>query len=289
MSIKNFIPEIWDAGIFREYDKAFIFRSLVNRKYEGEISAYGDKVHITEFASPDISDYDPDSTSDLTYQKAATAQQTLVIDQAKSWALQIDDMDRVQALPGAFEEQARKAGVKLADTVDQDLAGLYSQAGLSIGSTAAGSTSIGSTGIQFINSGNILELVSLANKKFNVANVPTEGRWLAAPPWFFDKFTLADINKNTDNSGVMRNGFVMRLLGFDLFMSNNINSDSTNYYNLLAGNNDAITFAEQLVETEALRDPGRFNDRLRGLLVYGRKVVHPNALMNIVAADTTEV
>jgi len=78
--------------------------------------------------------------------------------------------------------------------------------------------------------------------------------------------------------GAILNGFVTRIAGFDILESQNVPNTAGAKYKILFGTNRAITFADQIVKVEAIRDPDQFRDIVRGLDVYGAKVVRPDFL-----------
>src|SRR4030042_4378618 len=100
MSITYFQPEVWSATLLSVLSKNLVYAGApcVNRTYEGEISAFGDTVHIVSVADPTILDYAKDT--DLTVQVLTDAEQTLLIDQAKAFAFEIDDLDMRQVRSG---------------------------------------------------------------------------------------------------------------------------------------------------------------------------------------------
>jgi hypothetical protein len=279
MGLENFIPTIWSAKLFVRLRKSLVFASVVNQDYEGEITGFGDSVKINEIGPVSISDYTKHAT--LTYSTLESAQKILYIDQAKSFAFKIDDIDAAQAKPKVMDGAMSEAAYAIADTIDQSIAGLYAGAGCAGNSTylgAAGSTVA-------VSSGNVIETLSYAQRYLNEGNVPTEGRWAVLPPWFVQKLVLAEVGgisaigvPKVREDGVLMNGWVGRSMGFDLLMSNNVSVSSTEY-RIMFGNRTAISYAGQIGRIEALRLETTFADAARGLYVYGRKVVRSEALL----------
>lgn len=269
MSVKNFIPQLWSRAIFQGYDKSYEFAPLTNRQYEGEIKAYGDRIKINEIGDITTGAY----SGTVTYQDPDDASKFLLIDQQQYSAVQIDDIDAAQANPKFVNEVTRKMGVSIGDTMDQFLASLYTDAGLS-------DSTLGTTdSVRALNSAEIVEYLSYVNQLMDENNNPKQGRVAVVPPWFVHKMTLAKITKDTNNSAIITNGYVGRMLGWDVYMSNNVaHSSATWYAPMFFLRNDTIAFAEQLMFTEALRDKDSFKDYLRTLVVYGGKVVRPSSL-----------
>ena len=274
MSVRQFVPTIWSAKLFQELDKAHVLVNRANRDYEGEISAYGDQVKINAVGDITVANYAPNVTS-ITPQQLSAAQTILTIDQSKYFAFFIDDVDNAQTKPTLMGEAMRKAAYALADTADQLIAGFYTQAGVTVTSTS-------------VSVATCLTILADAGKALDEGNVPQGGRWLVIPPWFHAKLVLNKIME-TDGSVVAdpaySNGFVGRAFGFDIFMSNNLttsNSTGTlgSHY-ALAGTARAISFAEQIVKMEAYRPEDSFSDAVKGLHVYGSKVIDPNALISL--------
>ena len=80
------------------------------------------------------------------------------------------------------------------------------------------------------------------------------------------------------NQAILQNGLVGEAAGFQIHLSNNVPSTSGAKSKVVAGTNQAGSFAEQLVELEAYRLEKNFSDAVKGLHVYGAKVVQPKAL-----------
>lgn len=310
MSVLNFKPEIWSKVILAALKKNLVFgsASITNDDYEGEISGPGNSVHITQFGDPAISDYTPGSS--LTYQALDDAAQELLIDQAKSFSFAVDDVDRRQAAGDMQAYLEDRASYKLADVADQYVAGLYT--GVANGNVLIGPSSTTTTSLTL---GNYL-LPQLYNPSthpadfyvqvllplsvaLDQANVPRNGRYCVMPPWCeaLVRQTQAFVSVTDmqgDPSKVFTEGYIGRAGGFDLFTSNNCvefdpnpgtqtptGGSATSYQNawaVQAGHSMAITFAEQITQTEALRLQTTFADGVRGLHVYGAKLVRPDCI-----------
>ena len=285
MSVNSFIPEIWSAQIFSDYQNLTVFGGLVNRDYEGEITGQGDTVRINSVGPITVNTYTKNSTSNLTVQDLTDAQTVLVIDKSKYFAFQLDDIDAVQTKPKIMAKAQENAGRALAEDVDSIIADCYSEAGATITSTACGPTAI-------------TEVIAKIGEKMDQNNVPKQGRYMVVPPWFEKNLVQAQIMKwiglpaGSAPSGAASAGYVGSALGFDFYMSNMLNettaSGSTGYQHyVMAFNRDAITFANQLTKLEAYRPEGKFADALKGLNVYGLKVVQPKALVCAILTDST--
>lgn len=281
MSVTSFIPEVWSAALLESLKKSLVYGGLCNRNYEGEIAQFGDTVHITSVGRPTISTYTPNSTT-ITPETLTTADRTLTITQAEFFAFQIDDVDKRQVRGSVMDMAMVEAAYGLRDKVDQFIAAKYVdiQAANVIATVAVTTGDIAYT-----------QLTKLA-QKLDEANVPPEGRWAVIPPWF--KQLLIDSNRIAANpdAGTAReaivNGFVGRLAGFDLYVSNNTPLITGDDYAVIGGTNAAITFADQIPvdTTEAYRSQTSFADVVRGMHLYGAKVIRPDGLAYITASQT---
>lgn len=282
MSVTNFIPEVWAAQLLSSLKKSLVFAGpgIANRNYEGEIANQGDTVRITSISRPTVASYTKDSTT-ITPETLTDANRSLSIDQAKYFAFEVDDIDLRQARDGGalMDEAAVEAAYALADTADQYVAGLYTgvDAGNAISTTSITSGTLAVTG-----------LVNLKVKLDN-ANVPTMGRYVVLPPWYHGLLLQSDTFVRVDASGTseaLRNGFVGRAFGFDVYVSNNCINVTGDDWIIQAGYPGAITFAEQIAKVEAYRPESAFSDALKGLHLYGAKLVRPTGIATLTASIT---
>ena len=280
MAVDNFIPQLWSASIFVANRKAQVIVPRCNRNYEGEIRDQGQSVKINQIGAITISDYTKNSST-LTYAQLESASKLLVIDQGKSFSVAVEDIDLVQSNVDLMTAAADEAAYRLADAADQYVAGLYGDAGVTSG--------LGTTASPIsITSSNILTYMATVAKALDDASCPSEGRWMVIPPWMHLKIRLAKItNENTTNKA-LEEGAADKILGFNIYVSNNIAVVGSTKYKILAGTNRAITYADQLVKMEAIRLESRFCDGLRGLHVYGAKVVRPEDLAVLTATEGAE-
>jgi hypothetical protein len=169
-------------------------------------------------------------------------------------------------------EAMSRAAYAIADTIDQHIAGLYTQAGITLTATTATTT-------------NALSLVASFAEELNKNNVPTSGRFLIVPPQFVTKLLLTvsggvsteAVPKET-SPGQIANGYVGSVYGFNILMSNNVAQSSAGVYQPLALVRPAISYAGQLTNIKAVEREDRFDQGVKGLYVYGSKVVRPYAL-----------
>jgi hypothetical protein len=288
--VLNFKPEAWSRVILAAEKKALVFGSpgIVNDDYEGEISGPGTTVHITQFGDPEISDYAPNES--IAYQELDDAGQELLIDQRKYFAFTIDDVDKRQAAGDMQAYLEDRAAYKLADTADQFIAGLYVNCATANILTNSGTSTltVGSELAPQVYQGSsnhpadfYIQVVLPLKVKLDEAYVPKKVRYLVVPPWAeaLLEQTEAFVSVATPaQQDVFTEGLIGRVSGFDVYTSNNsIEFDQTNNgWVVQAGHPMALTFAEQIVQTEALRLQTTFADAVRGLHVYGGRLVRPD-------------
>ncbi|MCD8333787.1 MAG: P22 coat protein - protein 5 domain protein [Clostridiales bacterium] len=274
MAYENFIPEIWSSRLLEHLDKTHVYAALMNRDYEGDIKAYGDTVHINQIGDVTIFDYDGSDIPDP--EELDGEQQNLIIDQAHGFNFQIKDIDNAQTNPKLMDDAMQRASYGMNDYIDQYLASLLA-AGVDTGNVLTDDTSpLTPTSVDeaydcLVDLGTIL----------SEANVPRLGRWVVVPPWFHG-LLLKDrrfVGYGTDfNKGILQGGLVGAAAGFQIYLSNNVPNTDGTLYKVMAGTTAAGTFAEQLVNLEAYRPEKNFSDAVKGLHVYGAKVIQPKAI-----------
>ena len=281
MALTTFIPELWNARLLNALDKAHVFAGLVNRDYEGEIKKQGDTVHINTIGEVTIGTYTKDTDFSTGPQALTATDSTLVINQAKYFNFAVDDIDTAQAAGDIMDKAMQRAAYGLADAADKYLADQLAAA-----ITTANGNQVGTTAVALTKE-NVYENIVKMKTILDKANVPTTGRWLVVPPEMValilqdDRFVKTGGTKAEDT---LANGWVARAVGFDIYESNNCNStsaSSTTTYTITAGDEGACTYAEQISDTEAYRPEKRFADAVKGLHLYGAKVVDPKRLAGL--------
>ncbi|WP_432132746.1 N4-gp56 family major capsid protein [Streptomyces tendae] len=276
MAISAFKPEVWNANLLVTLEKSHVYAApgVVNRDYEGDIANYGDTVHIVGLAEPTIGTYTPHT--DITIEDVDDTDSTLVVDQSKYFAFEVDDVEKRQAFNGGkvLTEQARKAAYKLRDTADAYVAGLMA-AGVSAGNLIAEAT--------LTDPADAYDLLVDLGTTLDEDNVPSEGRWTVVTPKFHG-LLLKDprfVSAGDAQAAMTRvNGMVGEAAGFSIRKSNNAPDGPGDGAGklIIAGYSGAVTYAEQINKTEAARKEKGFADIVKGLHLYGSKVVRPTGL-----------
>ena len=280
MALENFIPKLWSARLLKNLDMALVYGQamVINRDYEGEISQAGDTVKINSIGEVTIGDYtkntDINAPEDLT-----DAQRQLLIDQQKYFNFQVDDIDKAQQNVNVMDEAMKRAAFGLGKVADSKIASLYVDvaSGNLIGNDTTPIIPTADTAYD-----NLVDLSVLLTE----SNVPEDGRWVIVPAWYHG-LLLKDkrfVDHGTDkNVEVRTNGKVGRVSGMDVMTSNNVPNTAGTKYKIIAGHKLAWTYADQVTKTEAYRPEKRFADAVKGLHVYGAKVVRPNCLAVLTA------
>ena len=281
MALTSFIPELWNARLLNALDKSHVFAGLVNRDYEGEIKKQGDTVHINTIGAVTIGTYTKDTDFSTGPEALTTTDSTLVINQAKYFNFAVDDIDTAQAAGDVMDKAMQRAAYGLADVADKYIADQLAAA-----ITTANGNQVGTTAVA-LTKDNVYENVVKMKIILDKANVPTTGRWLVIPPEMVALILQDDRFVKTGGTmaeDTLANGWVARAAGFDIYESNNCNSatsSNTTTYTITAGDEGACTYAEQISDTEAYRPEKRFADAVKGLHLYGAKVVDPKRLAGL--------
>ena len=270
-----FIPEIWSQKLNTMLEKDCVMLQCVNRNYEGDIKNQGDKVKIITPAKVNVSTL---SDAALTYNELEPTSMELVIDQKKFFAFKINDVAAVQANTDIMEAHLANAKKAIEEVQDSYLLGqhAYVDAANIIGSDDTPVT-LNKTTIyeQFVKLALALknsDAVTGSKRPWVVIN-PTIESYLLQSTEFIGAHNVAD--------ETLREGAIGRIAGMDVLVSTNLTAVDGLYY-VLAGTNEAITFASQLAKVESLRDKDSFSDLIRGLYLYGAKTVQPKALAKMV-------
>lgn len=275
MSVKNFIPTIWSARLLENLNKTHVYAGLCNRDYEGEIKAYGDTVKVNQLGRITVKDYegDIDDPEDLT-----GTQQLLTIDQKKYFNFAIDDVDNAQTNPKLMNGAMEESAYALNDVTDSFIANLMAvNAGAAIGDDVTPIVPTKDTAYDL--------LIDL-NTALTENNVPLAGRWAVLPAFYYG-LLLKDnrfVGNGTDfNTAVLTGASIGMAGGFNIHVSNNVPNTDGAKYKIIGGTTMATSYAEQVLEVEAYRPEKRFSDAVKGLHVYGAKVLQPKALAVLTA------
>ena len=303
----NFAPEIFSQKVLKFFRRASVVEDITNTDYAGEIENFGDTVRIIKEPTVTVSSYTRGSV--VNAQDLADDQITMVVDNANAFAFKIDDIEErhshvnFEALAtssGAFALkrkydanvlQAMSDGAGIAGADDASLSG-----GLTTTNSALGTASA-PVNVETDDAG--INLMLLMARTLDDQSVPEENRWFVAPPIFYEKMfqagnKMAEVQVTGDATSPLRNGLAIpgALAGFRCYKSTALNSTAgTDQVTLsgvatdasenivLAGHMSSTSTASHIAKTEVVRSTESFSDVIRGLHVFGRKVLRPEAMV----------
>jgi hypothetical protein len=291
-----FLPSVYSKKVLNFFRKASVVEAITNTDYAGEISAFGDSVKIIKEPVISVSDYT--RNSDTTETRLTDQELTLVVDSAKAFKFIVDDIETNMSHVNFKEVASSSAAYALKDAYDAAvIATMFSGVSSSSPDHVLGADNATDLGAGvYDGTGNIdlgisgetdpLDLMARMARLLDEQNVPEEGRWFVGSPDFYEvlsqsgsKLLSVDFNAG---QGSIRNGLVSsgKLRGFDMYKSNNIAATSNAAGKCLGGHISSTATANTILSTEVLRDPTSFGDIVRGLHVYGAKVLRNEALVS---------
>ena len=303
----NFAPQIFSQKVLKFFRRASVAEDITNTDYTGEIENFGDTVNIIKEPTITVSSYTRGSV--VNTQNLADDQITLTVDQANAFAFKIDDIEERHSHVN-FEALATSSGAfslkrKYDANVLQTLSDGAGIAGADDASLSGGLTTTLSTlgtasapiNVETDDAG--INLMLLMARVLDDQSVPEENRWFVAPPVFYEKMfqagnKIAEVQVTGDATSNLRNGLATpgTLAGFRCYKSTALNStagtDQVTMSGLatdgsenliLAGHISAAATASHIAKTEVVRSTESFSDVVRGLHVFGRKVLRPEALV----------
>lgn len=287
----NFIPEIWASKLIENFYDATVLSAISNTDYEGEIKQHGDKVNIR--TTPELTIRSYEKGMKLMVERPDKPKVVLNIDQGEYFAAIEDDVDKTQSDINLMQNWSRDASEKMKIKIDSNvLTGMLPDiSSQNMGATAgriSGNINLGATGAALqVTKTNVLDYIVDAGLVLDEANSPESNRFMVVPAWMaalIKKSDLKDASLTGDGTSVLRNGRIGMIDRFTLYVSHNLNrvTDGGNQcFSVIAGHKMGLTFASQMTEMETLRSESTFGSIIRGLQVYGYKVVKPEALAKL--------
>ena len=280
----TFIPEIWSGKLIENFYDATVLSAISNTDYEGEIRSMGDTVNIRQTPEITIKTYVKGQT--LSVENPEKTKLQLVIDKGEYFACVEDDVDKVQSDVNLMDTWSKDASERMKIKIDQRVLTdiLPDISTYNKGSTAGritGNIDLGTTGSAVaISKSNVLDYIVDMGTVLDEANCPEGDRFLVIPAkmaGMIKKSDLKDASITGDSVSVIRNGRLGMIDRFTIYMSHNL-SVSSGKFSIVAGHKMGFTFASQMTNMETIRSETTFGNIIRGLQVYGYKVVKPEAL-----------
>lgn len=265
-------PTLWSARILEHLDKTFVFEALINRNYEGEIKDAGSTVRILQIGDVSIDDYggtlnDPTELTDTALD--------LIIDQKKYFNFVVDDVDERISILKLIDEGSKRAAYAMSDVRDRHIASFHSAVDVAnlYGDDANPIVvGLGTGEVSPYNA--LLEL----SQRLDEANVATTNRRAILPSWMIRALKVELGYRATGlGDSVTQKGLAGTIDGMAVYQSNNVANVSGEKYKAMAGL-PMITFADAIVKTETYRPEKKFATGVKGLHVWGAKLLQPKAL-----------
>jgi hypothetical protein len=290
----NFIPEIWSGKLIENFYDATVLAAISNTDYEGEIRQYGDTVNIRTTPEITIRDYVKGQT--LTVENPDKPKLQLIIDKGEYFACVEDDVDKVQSDINLMDTWSKDASERMKIKIDQRVLTdiLPGIAATNKGATAgeqSASFNLGTTGSPLTvtkdgasSTTSVVDLLVDLGTVLDEANAPEGDRFVVIPAkmaGLIKKSELKDASLTGDSMSIVRNGRLGMVDRFTIYVSHNLNV-SSGKYSLIAGHKMGFTFASQMTNMETIRSESTFGNVIRGLQVYGYKVVKGEALAQAV-------
>ena len=288
----TFVPEIWSGKLIENFYDATVLAAISNTDYEGEISSYGDTVNIRQTPTITLNSYSKGATLAVETPEKPILQ--LLIDKGEYFACIEDDVDEIQSDINLMDTWSKDASERMKIKIDQrvlvDM--LPGVAATNKGATAgaiSGSFNLGVTATPVaVSKTNVLDLIVDIGTVLDEANAPESDRYIVIPAkmaGMIKKSDLRDASLAGDSTSILRNGRLGMIDRFTVYVSHNLNktgAGAATKFDVLAGHKMGFTFASQMTEMETIRSTTTFGNIIRGLQVYGYKVVKPEALSTAV-------
>lgn len=271
MAISNFIPTIWSESLLNQLGAKYIAVKHCNRQFEGEIKHVGSSVRVCGIGPITISDYSKNTDMSAPETLTDTAS-TLTVDRAKYFNFQIDDIDRAQAKPILMDGAMKVAADGLAAEADKYVFSLYTEADSEIVVDEPDADTI------------INDFIEARRILYTKGVTDTDDVVIEVTPDVAALLIKAKINLSTDNTEALENGCIGKIAGCRVFVSNNIavvddEEECVLSHKCLVRSKSAVAYAERISEVCAYRPEKRFADAVKGLHLYGAKVMYPEQMV----------
>ena len=288
----NFIPEIWSGKLIENFYDASVLSAISNTSYEGEIRNMGDTVNIRTTPEITVQTYVKGQT--LTVEQPDKAKLQLIIDKGEYFACIEDDVDEVQADINMMDQWSKDASERMKLKIDSRVLTdmLTDVSSSNKGQTAgriSGAIDLGVAGTaEALTTSNVVGKIVDMGTVLDEANCPEQDRFLVIPAkmgGLIKQSDLKDASITGDGSTPLRNGRLGMIDRFTVYVSHNLyksGSGASAEYSVIAGHKMGFTFASQMTNMETIRSETTFGNIIRGLQVYGYKVVKPEALATMI-------
>jgi len=284
----RFIPELWEKGLLAKLYPKQVMAAISNTKYEGKIKEHGDRVIVRTIPDGTIREYS--KGQDLIFEHLESTPVILYIDHGRYYGTVVDSIDLFQTDLELFNMFTKEYGERMADNIDTHvLASIKAEVHASNKNATAGVDSadinLGASAAPFqVTKDNVIDFIVDCGTVLGEQDVPlNEGCWMVVPTWFagiIQKSDLKDASMTGDGTSVLRNGRIGVIWPFTLYISNSLPTatDGVTCWDVPFGHKMALTYASQFVKTQRFQPEKAFGEGVKGLNVFGHKVMIPAAI-----------
>jgi len=292
-----YIPTIWASIMLGSFFETSVVPYISNTDYEGEIKAFGDKVTIGKVPKVTVKKYE--IGAELEYDELTPSSIDLEINQGDYYGFNVHDIEKVQARADYVKDTVNEAADTMKESIDSSVLGsIYADvaaensginAGVKSGTVNLGATGTDGSAAVALDKSNIVDKIVECGQVLDEQKVPAQDRWIVLPSWAITRIKtseLKDASMTGDGTSVLRNGRVGMLDKFTIYSSNFLtetDESGVGCWSIMFGHKKALTFATQLVENDIIKSEKFFGQRMRGLQVYGHKVVRPEGIGHLYA------
>lgn len=263
----NFIGTAWSAHVLTALKENAFLTEFCTREYEGEVKR-NSQIKINGVSRPTIGDY---TGADIgTPEVVADSQVIMAINKAKYFNFLVDDVNAAQMKPDLIKVLTSEAGIALASNADSVIATEIATNGTILTSAAS------------INTPDKVQAeVDKAFIELYENNVPLNAELeLVLSPEFYQLFRSKITDLSTDNVELIKRGIVGKYNNAYVKMSNLVDTTTTaGFTSCFLRTRKAVAYAEQIDSIEAFRPEGLFADAVKGLHVFGTKVVRQDEVV----------
>lgn len=285
---KGYAVQLWSPKITAYLKNLGAYADVVNRDYEGEIKNKGDRVNFFSKNGLTVRDYNPSATGfdEITTEQPAGEKMTLVVDQQKYIAFDVEDIDKVQANVNIVNEWTQTMASSFADVKDAYIHSL---------AVSGAATKLHTASALQVTKDNVwaeicaLQRVLTRKKALTKAGLDYSGKrpaLIITPEFQEIMLQCSNYFANAFGDNVLRKGQVGHIGVFDVFVDTNIQTDksgtgaaATYSQTIVAMTSQGITYADQITETETYRSQKSFKDVVRSLMTYGAAVANANCIV----------
>lgn len=264
------IQKVFDKDLENLLKRNMVLGNLACTKFDKDIISGGDTVKI--LYEGDVTLGDLPVSGQVSYNDTNVSSDEIKIDQKPYVTFRLTDMEANQ-LEGdqaatILQNKVQRAAYKFKKHVEDNLATLYTKAGVQYATSGTGS--LGGTGFQITKS-TINDFLVAMQVKFDEADLPEENRFAVLPAWVVGMMTSSDANQYTETGAEFRkNGFAGSYAGFKIYKSNSIYNDGTNYYPLFGIDGESFALATQKKpKVEDASRPDYFEKAKKMRMLYG--------------------